>query len=205
MKKKSIPKFIELKEKLDLCDNWRIRNPKTKIYTFRQKHVSGLIQRRLDYFYISNSMQVSVKNTDVLASLLTDHSPITFSCLKNEESNRGRGFWKFNNSLIENVEYVFQKKKIILDTLNKLFNENILDDQVLWEYMKGNIRKYTIKFSKELAKNTNKIIADLETKLKHYEKHENYVDNIDYKVCKQQLDEIYERKAKDIKIRRKCS
>ena len=75
-------------------------------------------------------MQVSVKNTDVLASLLTDHLPITFSCFKNEESNRGRGFWKFNNSLIENVEYVLQMKKFILDTLNELFNENILDDQV---------------------------------------------------------------------------
>ena len=38
-------------------------------------------------------MQVSVKNTDVLASLLTDHSPITFSYCKNEESNRGTGLW----------------------------------------------------------------------------------------------------------------
>ena len=64
MKKKSIAKNIELKEKLDLCDIWRIRNTKTKRYTFRQKHVSGLIQRRLDYFYISNSMKVSVKDTD---------------------------------------------------------------------------------------------------------------------------------------------
>ena len=44
---------------------------KTKRFTFRQKHVSDLIQRRLDYFYISNSMQFSVKNTDVLASLFT--------------------------------------------------------------------------------------------------------------------------------------
>ena len=96
--------------------------------------------------------------------------------------------------MIENVEYVIQMKKIILDTLNELFNENILDDQVKWEYLKYNIRKYTIKFSKKLAKNTNKIIADLETKLKHFEKHENYVDNINYKVCKQQLDEIYEKK-----------
>ena len=85
-------------------------------------------------------------------------------------------------------------KKIILDALNELFNENILDDQVKWEYLEYNIVKYTIKFSKELAKNTNKTIADLETKLKHYEKHENYVDNIDYKVSKQQLDEIYEKK-----------
>ena len=73
-------------------------------------------------------MQVSVKNTDVLASLLTDHSSITFSCFKNEESNRSRGLWKSSNSLIENEEYVLQMKKFILYTLNELFNENILDD-----------------------------------------------------------------------------
>ena len=128
LKKKSIAKFIELKEKFDLCDIWRITNPKAKGFTFRHKRFSGLIQRRLNYFYISNSTQVSVKNTDVLASLLTDHWPITISCLKNEESNRGRGLRKFNNSLIENVECVFQVKKLILFTLNQLFNETFLDD-----------------------------------------------------------------------------
>ena len=79
LRKKSIVNFTELKEKFDLCDIWRMRNPKTKRYTFRQKHVSGLIQRRLDYFYIFNSLRASIKNTDVLASLLTHHSSITFS------------------------------------------------------------------------------------------------------------------------------
>ena len=59
-----------------------------------------------------------------------------------------------------------------------------------------NIRKYTIKFSKELAKITNKTIDDLETKLKHYEKPENYVGNIDYKVCKQLLDKSTTKKQK---------
>ena len=81
-------------------------------------------------------MQVSVKNSDVLASLLTDHSPITFSCFKNEETNRGISFCKFNNSLTENEQYVLQMKKSILDTLNELFNKNILDDQVKWECLK---------------------------------------------------------------------
>ena len=94
-----IAKFTELKEKFDLCVIWRMRNPKTKRYTLHQMHVSDLIQRRLDDFYISDSMHVSVKNTDVPASLLTDHLPITFSCFKNEERNRVRGFWKFNNTL----------------------------------------------------------------------------------------------------------
>ena len=88
-------------------------------------------------------------------------------------------------------------KKFISDALNELFNENILDDQVKWEYLKYNVRNYTINFSKKLAKNTNKKIVDLETKLKHFEKdYENYVANIDYKVCKQQLDAIYEKKQK---------
>ena len=34
LKKKSIAKFIELNEKFDLCDIWRIRNPKTKDILF---------------------------------------------------------------------------------------------------------------------------------------------------------------------------
>ena len=50
LKKKSIAKLIQIKEKSDLCDIWRIRNPKIKRFTFRQQHISGFIQRILDYF-----------------------------------------------------------------------------------------------------------------------------------------------------------
>ena len=74
------------------------------------------------------------------------------------------------------------------------------------KYLKYNIRKYTINFSQKLAKNTNKKIAELLTNRKHFSKYkENYVDNIDDKVCKHQLDAIYEERAKGIKISCKCS
>ena len=100
--------------------------------------------------------------------------------------------------MIKNEEHILHMKKIVLDSLNKFFNENIVDDQLRWEYLKYDIRKHTINFSKIIAKNTNNKIADLETKLKHFDEHyDNYVDNTDYKVSKQQLEE----KAKDIKIR----
>ena len=128
LKKKSISKFTELKEKFNLCDIWWIRNPKTKTCTFRQKHVSALIQH-FDYFYISNSRQFSVENFDILSSFLTDHLPITFSCCKDEESNIVKSFWKYNNRLIENEEYIHQMKKLVLDT----FSKNTLDDHVKWE------------------------------------------------------------------------
>ena len=44
LKTRTVGKFLELKDKFDLCDIWRIKHPKTKTYTFRQKHFSGLTQ-----------------------------------------------------------------------------------------------------------------------------------------------------------------
>ena len=79
--------------------------------------------------------------------------------------------------MIEYEGFVHQMKKFISDTLNELFQFNI--------------RMYTINFSKKLAKNAHKKILDFETKLKYFEKYyENYVDNIDYKILRQQVDVI---------------
>ena len=61
MKNKFVAKFIHVKESLGPCDIWRFRNPKNKNYTFRQQHVTGFIQRRLDYFLVSNNLQESIK------------------------------------------------------------------------------------------------------------------------------------------------
>ena len=56
LKKKSLAKLIQVKENFDLCDIWRIRNPNTKLYTFRhckeerdklyQGKINGAIIRR---------------------------------------------------------------------------------------------------------------------------------------------------------------
>ena len=67
---RSINKLIELNEKFDLCDIWRIRNPKKRKYTLKQKHLSGIIQRRLDYTFISQNLQEYVKKPDVLNVLI---------------------------------------------------------------------------------------------------------------------------------------
>ena len=64
-RKKSLVKFIETKETLDLRDIWRIRRPKSKRFTFHQNHISGRIQRRLDSFLISHFLQETVIWTDV--------------------------------------------------------------------------------------------------------------------------------------------
>ena len=51
IKKKSLAKLIELKESYDLSDIWRVRNMKSRQFTFMQKHYSGFIQCRLTFHF----------------------------------------------------------------------------------------------------------------------------------------------------------
>ena len=48
LKKQSLSELPHIKENLNSCDICRIRNPKAKQYTFRQRHCSGFTQRRID-------------------------------------------------------------------------------------------------------------------------------------------------------------
>ena len=83
--------MIELIESFELCDIWRIRNPIEKRFTFRHNHISGYIKRTLDYFFVSNKLQESINNTDILASLSTDHSPIFFTLRRSQITAKGKG------------------------------------------------------------------------------------------------------------------
>ena len=82
-----------------------------KQFTFRQKHASGFIQRRLDYFFISNSLQEVITHAHFFAALSTDHSPVTISISKSKNRIHGHVFWKFNSSLLSDQNYVTKTKK----------------------------------------------------------------------------------------------
>ena len=60
-KRKSIIKLVDIKQSLDICDIWRIRNAKRQNFTFRNKNSSGFIEHRLDF----NSHQEFVNYTDI--------------------------------------------------------------------------------------------------------------------------------------------
>ena len=74
LKKHSVSHIIKILETFGLCDIWWIRNPKTKSFIFGKKHFSGDIQRRLDYIFISNSLQERISNVDILNEFWTDQN-----------------------------------------------------------------------------------------------------------------------------------
>ena len=194
--------MIELIESFELCDIWRIRNPTEKRFTFRQNQISGYIQRKLDYFFVSNRLQESINNTDILASLSTDHSPISFTLRRSQITAKGKGLWIFNSSLTLIKEFVKKMKEHISTCLNLLEKENFLDDQVRCEYLKYEVRKFSIKFSKAQAKKLRLERVLLEKNLKNLESNMN--NHEEYNDCKTHFEQIYKIKANGTKIRSKC-
>ena len=85
LKNKSLGKLIDFRDSYDLCDIWRVRNTKSKRFTFTQKHSSSFIQRRLDYVLISNTLLEFVTMTEILTHISTDHSPVLYSSFSKEK------------------------------------------------------------------------------------------------------------------------
>ena len=156
-KLKELSKKVELCLSLDLIDIWRIRNPKLKRFSWSQK--TPMIQRRLDYWLISNNIQEKV---DIIPAIRSDHSDITLYINGIENSTYGPSFWKFSGSLSEDEEYVDLIRNKIGDWVDE--SREIKDPRVTWDYFKYKMRYETIGYSKKKAKQRRSELVNLESR-----------------------------------------
>ena len=100
----------ERMEQYNLIDIWRHLNPEGRTYTWRKFNTNK--QSRLDYFLISSSLMPYVQSAGIYPGVWSDHSLIE---LEKDFSSftRGKGFWKFNASLIYEPAYRDLVKKTI--------------------------------------------------------------------------------------------
>ena len=98
---------------------------------------------------ISNSLQDSVLNSDILTSLSSDHSPVLVSFDDTITESKGSSYWKFNSLLLKNPEICAE----IIDVIEKTKREfEFIDPQSKWELVKYKVRCVFINASKRLAK-----------------------------------------------------
>ena len=100
---KARDEILEIILSHNLSDIFRELHPEKTRYTWRKPH--PFKQSILDYFLISNSMLNMVKESDIMSSYKSDHSPV-FLTLKLNNFTHGKGLWKFNNSLLYDLEFI---------------------------------------------------------------------------------------------------
>ena len=96
--------------------------------------------------------------------------------LSNDNSdNNGRGLWKYNGSLVYDEFYVENMKRLI--TKINTSNEFLENAQIKWGFLKYEIGKFTIDYSKTATKIREQRKIDLEHKLKNLENNLTYEEN----------------------------
>ena len=141
--------------------------------TFMQKLSSGFIQGRLDYIFVSNTLQELVTTTEILTPISPDRSPVLFTLSKGRNCARGKGFWKFNGSLSKDQKYKTEIKKLIGSSCTT--NESLFNSQLKWELLKYEVQNFIINFTKQLAKEKRQHRTNLENQLKKLEKKKIYM------------------------------
>jgi hypothetical protein len=129
---------------------WRRLNPNRK-------------QSRLDYFLISSSLANFATNSSIVPGYRSDHSGISLT-LQFSKNDRGKGYWKFNNSLLKDENYISLFKTVLNNLVNlHKINQNVnndsyeniildINDQLFLETFLVTLRGETIKFSSHKKK-----------------------------------------------------
>ena len=149
----------------ELIDVWRIHHPDKKRFTWRKPN--STIQRRLDFQLISNSTQEDIFSTDIIPAIKIDHSAITLIFKKIVEHKPGPSYWKFNSSLVDDREYTDFIKNSYPNWLEEY--KDITSKRLLWDIIKYRIRKETISFSKQKAKERRDKLLELEKEVKRWQ------------------------------------
>ena len=156
----------------------------------------------LGYSFVSNCLQEFVNYTDVFPAISAGHSPVLISLSNDNSDNNGLGLWKHCSTLVRDEFYVENMKKLIAKINTS--NEFLEDAQMKWEFLKHEIQKFMIDYSKTAAKLRKQHKIDLEHKLKNLEKNLTSEENRKlYNHYKNELETIYDHIVDSIKMRSK--
>jgi len=148
----------------------------------------------------------------------SDHSPVSIA-LTFSNQTRGRGTWKFNNSLLHEWNFILKVKEDIknvmleyktdhLVEIDNVDKEFTISNQLLWEIIKMKIRGSAISFSSFKNRQKDKKEKKLQEKLIVLDKQ--YTDNFSEAIrdemekIESEIEIIREGKVNDIIMRAKA-
>ena len=188
--------IYEIAETNDLIDVWRTFNEDKRRFTWRSFTKNGRVSSRLDFWLISSHLMFDVENTVIEPSVKTDHSLIKINLNLKKTPERGRGFWKINNSLLMDKDYT-KLINSLLENCSAKF-QNVQNKALVWDCTKCEIRGATIQFAVQKAKEKRQYETNLRAELKVLEdKLDNNEEVMDtYNTVKKDLEQIEEEKLR---------
>ena len=139
-----------------------------------------------------------MKSCEFLCPLSSDHLPVKLTLHSQSIETRGRGYWKFNRSLLENSQFACDLKSKMNEIVSS-FNE-FDDARVTWEYSKFKMMEFSSNESIKIAKLRKVNRVKLEEKVKTFARidYPSESDLEEYENAKAELEKIYDHIAEGI-------
>ena len=141
-------------KKYQLIDIWRIRNPDIKHYSWMRAKPK-VIASRIDFALVSQGLSDMMKNPMYLAGLKSDHLAF-YLFLEFNNNERGPGYWKFNSSHLQLLEFLSGMNELI-DSKTKQ-SKNLVPVE-RWMYLKRHMIRFAKEFAKQLASDRDIVIS----------------------------------------------
>ena len=146
---KEVSDFNKWVSRHSLIDSWRCRNPDKKDFTYSKQN-PYFCARRLDYIFMNESLYPFLNRVSHVVMSQTDHKLVN-SVYNFDNCERGKSYWKLNNSLLHEKEYV--------DLINNeidLFSKEPFNCPIeRFEDLKVRIRMSTMQYSKQRQRELN--------------------------------------------------
>ena len=188
----------------NIVDAWRTVNPDKRCFTWHRAEKRS----RLDYVLTSEHLLNFIDDVNILPGIQSDHSLLKLSLKSGNKHEKGRGFWKFNSSLLHDPVYVDKIKKAIRETAQNY--EGLEDKRMLWEIIKLEIRTQTIPYCVMKKRQVEKTERDLNKKFTVLFEKVNSGGEIEnetwqeFSQIKLQLDNLERERARGVIIRSKA-
>lgn len=186
-------------DQLDLVDVWRIQHPDRKTFTWSRSSKLS----RLDYIFAPNSILGAITSSHPITCPFSDHRLIKLT-LNPNETERGRGYWRLNPSLLDREDFRSQLNNFLTTRLEDTTN---LPPDIRWEYIKLGIREFSIKFNNDLKARTLKLEGELEKRLSELEEEmissEEAIE--EFHGCKRELYQIQLLRSRQAMLKSRCT
>ena len=214
---KACEKVLEIMNKKYLLDPFREKYPQRKKFTWKKRNPCK--QARLEFFLMSETLFHYVKDLIIYPSYRSDHAIVILE-LNLTKLSHGQSYWKHNNSLLTDPDYLKQINKKIediklqyalpvynLEEINNIPNEEIqfiINDQLFFDTILMEIRGESISYAsfKNKQRNTRESIL-----IKRIEELEDSIDDKSRELlenCKTELYDIRNDKLKGYMERAKA-
>ena len=156
----------EFKEKLSLVDVWRHMHVDEVAFTFIDPSGDNR-NSRIDLLLLPACHVNIVESSSIKFAPVPDHRAVSMT-VKTFHRPRGKGYWKLNNSVLQDENYV----NSIVDMFHNSVQQykKSVSPSLFWEYFKKRIREFSISYCVLKFRERKQNEIELEKKLQDLEK-----------------------------------